>query len=137
MQFPPNPIAPVWQQGPERAELLDLLAAIGAWENDRLSVTTATPAKQTAKRRRREGEPRVTALTPTQAEAVHLVGEHKGNIAAAARAAGRKRQAMNKSYKTAMKKMGKSAVREKGKTRALPTDRRGQADDAARADDED
>jgi hypothetical protein len=91
-----------------------------------------TPAEQAGKpvartrKRRRQSEPRIVPLTPAQTEAVHLVGEHKGNITAAARAAGRTRQRMGVLYKAAMKKMGKSAVRERKKTRALPTDRRGQ-----------
>jgi hypothetical protein len=55
---------------------------------------------------------------------VHLVGEHKGNISAAAHVAGKSRQAMKKSYDKAMAKLGKKTV--KHATQRLPTDRRGQ-----------
>jgi hypothetical protein len=77
--------------------------------------------------RRRRAPRQPTELTETQIEAVHLVGEHRGNIAAAANAAGKSRQAMGKLYKKAMQKLGKKAV-EKVRTRPLPTDRRGQID---------
>jgi hypothetical protein len=68
-------------------------------------------------------------LTPTQIEAVQLVGEHKGNCAAAAKAAGKSPQAMRKLYLKAMKKLGQKPV--KHTTQGLPTDRRGQATIAA------
>jgi hypothetical protein len=55
---------------------------------------------------------------------MQLVGEHKGNIAAAARAAGKSRAAMAKLYNKANRKLGKKAV--KHFTRRLPTDYRGQ-----------
>jgi hypothetical protein len=55
---------------------------------------------------------------------VHLVGEHKGNIAAAARAAGKSPAAMRKLYIKATAKLGKKAV--KHATQRLPIDSRGQ-----------
>jgi hypothetical protein len=88
-------------------------------------------ARSPKRKRRRASVLRVVPLTEKQCEAAYLVGEHKGNISAAARAAGRKRQAMEKSYKTAMKKLGMRIV--KPKTQPLPSDRRGQADVATSA----
>ncbi len=91
--------------------------------------TAAVPSSQAApakKRRRRQAARRVIPLTGKEAEAVHLVGEHKGNISAAADAVGISRQAMKKRYDKAMKKLGKAAL-PKPKTESLPSDRRGQA----------
>jgi hypothetical protein len=59
-----------------------------------------------------------------QTEAVQLVGEHKGNIAAAAKAAGKSRAAMDKLYRKGITKLGKKAIEHA--TQKLPTDRRGQ-----------
>src|SRR5262249_32294146 len=83
------------------------------------------------RKRRRQSEHKITPLTDKQSEAVHLVGEHKGNVAKAARAAGKSRQAMEKLYGKAMKKLGKKAV-DKITTQALPTDHRGQVNVADR-----
>jgi hypothetical protein len=83
-------------------------------------------------KRRRTRQPRVVPLTPNQTEAAYLVGEHKGDVTAAARAAGKSRQAMDKLYKKALKKLGQSANRaKKPKTQALPEDSRGQVKVAA------
>lgn len=79
--------------------------------------------KAKSKKRRRAPSPR--PLTPKEAEAVHLVGEHKGNVTAAALAAGKSRQVMQRQYDKAMKKLGKKAM-PTAKTVPLPTDRRGQ-----------
>jgi hypothetical protein len=92
----------------------------------------ADPARQPT--RRRKARRRATArapqpLTPKQTEAMHLVGEHKGNIAAAARAAGKSRTAMDKLYKKATAKLGKKAI--KHFTQRLPQDNRGQETIAA------
>jgi hypothetical protein len=74
-------------------------------------------------------------LTPGQTEAAQLVGEHKGDFTAAARAAGKSRQAITKQYHKAMKKLGRSAASLKTpKMQALPTNRRGQAEVAAPQD---
>ena len=59
---------------------------------------------------------------------MRLVGEHKGNMAAAAKEAGKTPQAIRKLYKRAHKKLGINATRRLKKTRSLPHDRRGQAD---------
>jgi hypothetical protein len=56
---------------------------------------------------------------------MHLVGENKGNITAAAAAAGKSRQAMKKHCDRALAKLGKTAL-PKPKTTRLPRDRRGQ-----------
>lgn len=76
------------------------------------------------KRRRRASPRKLTPLTPEQLEAVQLVSEHKGNIAAAARAAGKSRAAMQKLCNKANRKLGKKAI--KHYTQRLPTDSRGQ-----------
>jgi predicted DNA-binding protein (UPF0251 family) len=95
------------------------------------SVTEpAPPVAERPRKRRRKAPKQPVPLTPRQAEAVHLVGEHKGNMAAAARAAGVSRPAIEKLYRKAMGKLGKKAV-EKIKTQALPIDKRGQVNLAA------
>jgi hypothetical protein len=81
------------------------------------------------KRRRRPSARKPTPLTPAQAEAMHLVGEHKGNFAAAARAAGKSPTMMRKLYQKATAKLGKKAI--KHATQRLPTDSRGQETIAA------
>ena len=90
------------------------------------SATEPMPAAKRPRKRRRQTPKAPAPLTPRQAEAVHLVGEHKGNMAAAARAAGVSRTAIEKLYRKAMEKLGKKAV-ERIKTQALPIDKRGQA----------
>jgi hypothetical protein len=80
---------------------------------------------ETRKPKRRRKTARAPApLTPKQVEAVQLIGEHKGNISAAARAAGKSPQAMTKLYEKASKKLGKKAVEHV--TQRLPIDNRGQ-----------
>jgi hypothetical protein len=86
---------------------------------------TGVGARAAERGRRRRSSPRKpTPLTPKQTEAMQLVGEHKGNIAAAARNAGKSRAAMGKLYKKATTKLGKKAV--KHFTQRLPKDSRGQ-----------
>jgi hypothetical protein len=100
------------------------LATLGQQALVVLRDAAAVPAQ----RKRRRCPPRnPTRLTAEQTEAVQLVGEHKGNITAAARAAGKSRQAMKKLYDKAMKKLGAAGVKNP-RTKALPTDRRGQID---------
>src|SRR5262249_28130459 len=103
------------------SKLLRYLAILGSPNRDLLERDTALASLRTeeepsqttstrhvpgagagsAKRgRRRRASPRKpTPLTPQQTEAMRLVGEHKGNIAAAARSAGKSRTAMDKLYK--------------------------------------
>jgi hypothetical protein len=89
---------------------------------------TNRPARQRKARRRATARaPR--PLTGKETEAMQLVGEHKGNIAAAARAAGKSRAAMSKLYKKATAKLGKKAI--KHFTQRLPKDNRGQETIAA------
>jgi predicted DNA-binding protein (UPF0251 family) len=79
-------------------------------------------------RRRRVSPRKAVPLTGKQSEAMHLVGEHKGNITRAAKAAGKSRQAMKKLYEAACKKLGRAA-HPSPKTRRLETDARGQETD--------
>jgi hypothetical protein len=111
----PNPRLQLLPEG-KKALALHRLRAAGQ----------GTPPKRTRKRRRQSGK-KLAPLTPEQLEAVQLVGEHKGNMAAAARAAGKSRTAMQKLYDKAMSKLGKKAV-DKIKTQALPLDKREQVD---------
>ena len=84
------------------------------------------PLARKPKRRRKAG-PRIRPLTKKERDAVERVSEHKGNVTAAAKAAGKSRQAMSKLYRKAMKKL--EPYRAKApKAQALPTDNRGQAD---------
>jgi hypothetical protein len=85
--------------------------------------TLAAPLRRRKRRRATAWKDR--PLTPAQVEAMSLVGEHKGNVAAAARAAGKSHQAMSKLYNKALKKLGQKAP-PKAKTRRLPRDERGQ-----------
>jgi hypothetical protein len=91
---------------------------------EKILNANARPPKRS--RRRRTGEMKITPLTEKQVEAVQLIGEHKGNIAAAARSAGKSPAAMKKLYDKANRKLGKKAI-EKIKTQRLPKDQRGQA----------
>jgi DNA-binding CsgD family transcriptional regulator len=104
------------------------------------SGTPTPPAAQQGegaspqRRRRRAAQRKPPQLTDAQMEAAQLVGEHKGNITAAAKAAGKTRQALGKLYRKAMEKLGKQAVPPKPKTQRLATDSRGQETDG-RGDD--
>jgi hypothetical protein len=84
----------------------------------------------TTKRRRRSAPRQPVPLTPDQIEALLLVGEHKGSVPAAAKAAGKSRQAMQKLYDKATKKLGTDAVKrlqaKPARAEPLPADRRGQ-----------
>jgi hypothetical protein len=78
-----------------------------------------------SRRRRRKGNRKTRPLTAKESEAVHIVGEHKGNITKAAEEIGVSRQALTKRFKAAHKKLGTKAM-PKPKTKPMPTDRRGQ-----------
>lgn len=116
-RLPPFPGEPETAAGAMQA--LDALAEC---------LRPAEDAKRVRRKRRRAAR-KPTPLTPGQTEAVYLVGEHKGNVTAAAAAAGKTRQAMKKLYDKAMKKLGKRAIDHA--TQRLPTDRRGQETVAA------
>ncbi len=58
--------------------------------------------KKSAKRRRQATVRKPTPLTAKQTEAMQLVGEHKGNLTAAGKAAGKTRQAVKKLYDKAL-----------------------------------
>ncbi len=76
------------------------------------------------RKRRRQAAKGPTPITSKQTEALQLVGEHKGNVTAAAKAAGISRTAMTNRYNKALAKLGKKAVKQI-KTQALPTDHHG------------
>lgn len=83
-------------------------------------------ARSGARRKRRvTGKPTDQSLTPRQTEAVGLFYEHKGNIAAAARAMGVHRKTFDQHRRAGFRKLGKKKP-PKTKTQRLPTDRRGQ-----------
>jgi len=96
----------------------------------KLRALRAELARPRTRRARRPRKPR--PLTPRQAEVVQVVGECKGDIAAAARRLGRDRTTIAESYRTALAKLGKQAVRH-GR-RLFPRDRRGQVDVSADED---
>jgi DNA-binding CsgD family transcriptional regulator len=81
---------------------------------------------KTAKRRRATKPRKPRPLTPRQTEVVQIVGECKGNVAAAARRLGRDRKTVAQNYTAAMAKLGKEVFRSRDKTRLLARDRRGQ-----------
>jgi hypothetical protein len=100
-----------------------------------IPAPSATPAKQPRPRRRVTDKPRsIQPLTARQAETIQIVGEMKGNIAAAAKRLGRDRKTVEEAYRTGMTKLGKQVVRSRDKTRHLYRDARGQ-DDVASLDD--
>jgi hypothetical protein len=98
------------------------------WPSADPAPSNGTPREKdkekTAKRRRRNPQQKTYPLTERQAETVHLMGEHKGNRTAVARAMGVSRAAIIKLYKKAITKLGKTAI--KRATQGLPTDKRGQ-----------
>ncbi len=89
--------------------------------------STSTLKSQRKRKRRRQSVKKIVPITARQLEAAQLVGEHKGNVAAAAAAVGISRTAMKKRYDKAMGKLGKKAM-DMVKTQSLPTDSRGQID---------
>jgi hypothetical protein len=114
-------------RGPPLISLIQQEAARAAC----LSFPPAKPSAPTSpagkRKRKRKTASSPVPLTPEQTEAVHLVGEHKGDFTAAGMAAGKTRQAITKLYKKAMKKLGRTAPSRTPKTQALPTDGRGGA----------
>jgi hypothetical protein len=90
-------------------------------------TAAAKDAKRQQRRRRRQAPRQAHPVTWKQTEALQLVGEHKGNITAAAKQAGKSRVAMSKLYNKALCKLGEKAPKaQKVKTQRLPHDRRGQ-----------
>ena len=84
------------------------------------------PAGKRRKTRKPKREPvKSRPLTAKQAEAVHIVGECKGNMVEAAQRLGIDRKSVADRYNAAMRKMGRTVVRHV--TQSLPSDRRGQA----------
>jgi predicted DNA-binding protein (UPF0251 family) len=94
---------------------------------EELPAASPSPVNKPRRKRRQSGSKTPPPLTPREAEAVHLVGEHKGNFTEAANKMGVSRQRAKVLYGNAMKKLSKAGVRNP-KTQALPHDRRGQID---------
>lgn len=89
---------------------------------ERLQLGAADKKKRSNRRGATEPKP----LTAKQLEAAQLVGEYKGNIAAAAKAVGRDRKTIEQHYKVGLEKLGRKAV--KHTTQRVSRDRRGQED---------
>jgi hypothetical protein len=128
----PDPAAAGWPADPHRAGGQALVIAghldglRGHAASLRAECDGARPAGGGAgKRRRRQANRPPVPLTEKQVEAMELVGQHKGDVAAAARAAGKSRAAMMKLYGKALKKLGRKAP-PAHRTQRLPTDIEGQ-----------
>jgi predicted DNA-binding protein (UPF0251 family) len=93
---------------------------------------SAQPRTAQPRNRRRRVERKPRKLTDKETEAMTLVGDQGGNVTAAARVAGKSRQAMQKLLKKAMKKIGRKAVEHV--TQRLPLDSRGNCTVASRAE---
>lgn len=89
-----------------------------------LAECLRTDKPKPSKRRRKPG-PRQTPLTTMQLEAFELVAQHKGNRTAAANAAGKTRQVLDRQYKKALEKLAKGGIT-KPKMQSLSEDSRGQ-----------
>ena len=88
-------------------------------------------------RKRASGKPRKPRpLTCIETETMQIVGECKGNIAAAARRLGKDRKTVEQAYRNGLSKVGKEAYwqNKRAKTRLLARDKRGQ--EAVSTDDE-
>jgi hypothetical protein len=85
----------------------------------------ASQAEKRKRRRRRRAFVKTLApLTSRQTAAMHLIGEHKCDVTAAA---GKSRQAMTSLYEEACKKLGTERRTKIAKTQSLPIDRREQS----------
>jgi predicted DNA-binding protein (UPF0251 family) len=102
----------------------DAVADLGRAQLDALRDALAAAAPR---RRRRPSGRQPAPITPAELEAYTLVADHKGNVAAAARAAGKSRQVMHTRYKRALHKLTQAGVKNP-RAIPLPTDRRGQID---------
>jgi len=103
------------------------------FESGQPALTAKRHVDAVKKRRHRKANRKPKPLTAIQTEAVHIVGECKGDFAEAARRFGKDRKTVQEAYGSAMKKLGKTSIRHS--TRPIATDRRGQeniADDADR-----
>jgi len=91
----------------------------------RVQVAAVAARKARNRRRRSSAEEKIRPLTEKQVEAVHIVGECRGNLAEAARRIGIDRKSLKERYDAALKKLGKAGM-PKPSTERLPQDRRGQ-----------
>jgi DNA-binding CsgD family transcriptional regulator len=89
-----------------------------------VAVEPATVGYVKHKRRKRKTGAPAKPLTARQTEAMHLFGEHKGNIAAVAKAMGVDRKTAEQHIQAAHAKLGTQAT--KTLTRGIATDARGQ-----------
>jgi hypothetical protein len=90
---------------------------------------TSTESRPRAIRRRAAGKsPRPRPLTSRQTEVIQVVGECKGNLAAAAQRLGRDRKTIKEIYQAGMSKLGKDVTYRKKSDRLIARDRRGQVD---------
>lgn len=105
-------------------------------ERDTVTTPPAAPSSGAKPVKRRFSKHRKSLtesnLTDKQMEAVHIVGECKGNIAEAARRLGKDYSTIKQHYDAATAKLGKRAV--KHSTEQHATDRRGQANIATDSD---
>jgi predicted DNA-binding protein (UPF0251 family) len=99
-------------------------ATMGAAADNALPDEASKSATGRRRRRRQPAKP-IDSLTSRQAEAVHIVGEANGNFSEAAKAMGISRAAVVKLYRKAMHRLGRNALT-KPRTKAIPTDQRGQ-----------
>lgn len=110
-----------------KAALRDLLTE-ALREKRRLCLSAldllACRSNKIPRTRRRAASRPPAPITQRQAEAVQMMGEHKGNHAAAARAMGISASALRKLYEKAMRKVPVHS--QKALERRLPLDRRGQ-----------
>jgi hypothetical protein len=124
--------------------IIDRVEKVRAAARDEALAAATTPCAATGRQvgatprniRRRSSHPTPRPLTDKQNEAFTLVAEHNGNKAAAARAAGISRAALNKRLKLLAKKLPEHLPTGKSKRprkSPLPTDRRGQVNVAGHA----
>lgn len=123
------------QQEAYREAAYRALAEVFEQLRGELGTAAAAPQRGGRGRKRRGGTPsanKVYPLTERQLDALHIVGECKGNIAEAARRLRKDRTTVRQHYRVAMRKLGRRA--QEYQTQRLPMDRRGQLH-ASKADD--
>ena len=84
--------------------------------------------KKRATRRRRSTTDKPRKLTPWQIEVIEIVGDCKGNAAAAGRKLNRDASTIREVFKAGMKKLGKDTLYFKKSGRLITRDQRGQLD---------
>ena len=107
------------------SRLSDLLTQEFSRGVTEFSKSTSSKTHPPAKRRKRTGVTKARALISKQMEALKLHGECEGNIAEVARRMAIDRKTAEQHINAAFGKLGKSAIKP-GKTKSLPTGRRGE-----------